>query len=358
MTELTFAYPGDIDTPTGGYVYDRRIIAGLKRLGWTVDLLPLGEGFPFPDKAVVENAVARLLELPEGRRVVVDGLAYGVLDEAAARLGAHLDLTALVHHPLCKETGLSADVAEAFLVQEKAAVRAVGRIIVTSPATAMQVSELFGIAPDDIHVVLPGTEAERPSVKQVSDPTDVCVRLLCVATVTRRKGYDLLIRALSTLTAYPWHLDIVGDTSRDPACFAEIETLLAEAGLQDHVTFHGAVTAEELPGFYASADIFVLASRYEGYGMAFTEALAHGLPVIGSGGGAVRDTLPDDASIYCETDDVEGLRAALEQLISSPARRQQLSSAALVAAARLPSWSDAADRFAKALTSRPAGARP
>ena len=351
MTTLTFAYPGDLDTPTGGYVYDRRIIAGLEQLGWTVDLLPLGEGFPFPEKDVKQSAVERLLALPKGRRVVVDGLAYGVLDDAAARLGAHLDLTALVHHPLCKETGLKEDAAAAFQTQEMAAVRAADRVIVTSPATASQVSDLFGIAPHDIHVVLPGTEAEPCLVERQSGEGSADIRLLCVATITRRKGYDLLVRALSALKHHPWHLDVVGDTSRDPECFGEIERLLDETGLKDRVTFQGAVTAKELPGYYASADIFVLASRYEGYGMAFTEALAHGLPVIGSGGGAVRDTLPKDASIYCETDDVDGLKEALAQLLASPERRSTLSAAALAAAASLPTWSESARKFADALAS-------
>ncbi|MBN9668748.1 glycosyltransferase family 4 protein [Roseibium aggregatum] len=345
MNTVCFAYPGDLETPTGGYGYDRRIIAGLRDLGWQVELLPLGEGFPFPTEETLASAQRKLAGLAAGSLVVVDGLAFGVMDDAARALAGRLSLVALVHHPLCLENGLSADKAPALRASESEVLAHARHVIVTSPATARQVTELFGAPATKISVVPPGTEKPVAGPKAPSDS----LRLLSVGTVVPRKGYDLLLEALAPLAGVNWHLDIVGGLDADPACYRALQAQAAEAGLTARITCHGAVPPQALSGFYAAADIFVLASRYEGYGMAYTEALAHGLPVIGSGGGAVRETLPENAAVYCPAEDVACLREALSTLIEDRAERSALAAAARKAAAALPEWREAAGQFAEIL---------
>lgn len=341
MQELYFAYPGDIDTPTGGYAYDRRVIAGLQDLGWQVKLLPLGEGFPFPSAEVLADAGQKLADLPEGARVIVDGLALGVMPEAASALAQRLRLIALVHHPLCRENGLSAEQADRLKQSENEVLKHAGQVIVTSPATAQQVQDLFGVEADRIAVILPGTDIPELVVRASTEE----VHLLSVGTVVPRKGYDLLFMALGDLLHHKWQLDLVGGLQADPECLAALQEQAVRLGLEKRITFHGAVPAQDLTAYYRAADIFVLASRYEGYGMAFTEAIAYGLPVIGSGGGAVKTTLPERASIYCETENVAALRDALDLLITDPERRAILSDAARKAARDLPSWADASSQF-------------
>ncbi|MES0810013.1 glycosyltransferase family 4 protein [Roseibium sp. SCPC15] len=345
MPKLVFAYPGDIDTPTGGYGYDRRIIAGLRALGWQVDLLPLGPGFPFPSVQTLECARRKLEDLPSETCLVVDGLAFGVLAEAAEAVSPRVTLIALVHHPLCQENGLGSGQSEALHASERLALGFVQHVIVTSSATATQVEDLFAIPKEQITVILPGTERQPPCPRQASET----LNLLAVGTVVRRKGYDLLFEALKTLPMHNWHLDIVGGLDADPNYHRSLLAQADASGIADRVTFHDAVSPDELSGFYQSADVFVLASRYEGYGMAYTEALAHGLPVIGSGGGAVRDTLPDEAAIYCGTENVDLLRAALERVMTNRAKRSAMAEAAEAAALKLPTWEDAAARFADVL---------
>lgn len=345
MKKLFFAYPGDLDTPTGGYGYDRQIIAGLRDLGWSVELISLGDGFPFPSQSTLGKSRDMLARLPEGALLVVDGLAFGVMADTASALADRLQLVALVHHPLCRETGLSPEQSEALLDSEHKALSHANHVIVTSHATADQVAELFGITRESISVILPGTEKHGRIQKSESEK----LRLLSVGTVVPRKGYDLLFAALENLQEYDWHLDIVGGLDADPACHVALVSSLSEHRLTERVTFHGAVAPGDLPGFYRSADIFVLASRYEGYGMAYTEALAHGLPVIGSGGGAVEDTLPEDAAIYCGIEDTERLGSALKLLLSDANARHDMAQAAEKAAAALPDWRNAASRFAAAL---------
>ena len=343
--QIVFAYPGDLETPTGGYGYDRRIISGLRENGWQVDLMPLGDGFPFPQAAVLDEAVRRVAALPRGGRIVIDGLAFGAMGEVAERLAESHDLIALVHHPLFLENGLPRETAERLQASEKAALEQAGQIVVTSPATAAQVQDCFGLAADRIHVVLPGTDRAAIGVRAETE----CPNLLAVGTIVPRKGYDLLFRALADLGDLCWHLDIVGDTTRDEVCFQAIVDQLRANGLEHRVVFHGAVPPEALADYYRKADIFVLASRYEGYGMAYAEALAHGLPVIGSGGGAVRDTLPEGAALYCGVEDVDRLTMALKQLIADGEARKAHAMAAWQAAETLPTWQDAADAFSAVL---------
>ena len=86
MKRLAFAVPGDLATPTGGYAYDRRMIAELETLGWTIDVIDLGEGYPRPDAANRAAAPELLARMPHGQPIVIDGLAFGVLPTAAASL--------------------------------------------------------------------------------------------------------------------------------------------------------------------------------------------------------------------------------------------------------------------------------
>lgn len=345
LKTLYFAYPGDLDTPTGGYGYDRRIIAGLEELGWDVHPLSLGGGFPFPAEADLVQAQAVLDLVPDGALLTIDGLAFGVFDMIAEALAQRLTLVALVHHPLCQETGLTLQRAESLRVRENCALGFAHHIIVTSPATADQVKDLFEVPDGKIGVVLPGTDKPAPFPHSPGP----AVQLLSVGTLVPRKGYDLLLSALAELKDLDWHLDIVGGKEADPDCAARLQAETDKLGLGDRVTFHGAVPSASLLDFYRKADLFVLASRYEGYGMAYTEAIAHGLPVIGSGAGAVEETLPPDAALYCGTEDTDRLRQALALLIGNKDQRTNMAEAAWKAAAALPDWKAAAGRFAAAL---------
>ena len=155
-----------------------------------------------------------------------------------------------------------------------------------------------------------------------------------------RKGYDVLIAALARLEDLSWRLVIAGDGARSPETLRQLETDIARLGLADRITMRGAVAAEQLAALYASSDLFVLPSRFEGYGMAYAEAIAHGLPVVGTTAGAIPETVPADAGVLVPPDDVAALAAALRRLIESPAARERLAAGAR--AARFPSWSEQA----------------
>jgi glycosyltransferase involved in cell wall biosynthesis len=342
---LAFAVPGDLATPTGGYAYDRRIVGELKALGWTVDVMNLGNGFPHPIDEQRAFAAAQLACIPAGRAVVIDGLAYGVLPDAAKELQRRNPIIALVHHPLALETGLTALQMAHMRDSERAALACARGVIVTSAATARLLVSDYAVPEDRITVVLPGTD--RPASARRSNAGTV--RLLSVGAIVPRKGFDVLIAALATLMDLPWHLTIAGDRTRDPACAAKLDGDIARFGLAGRIAVLGAVSDERIAELYAASDVFVLASRFEGYGMAFAEAIAHGLPVVGTTAGAIPDTVPEGAGVLVPPDDVQALAYALRRLIENPPERHEMSACARGACASLPSWADSAKLFAHAI---------
>jgi glycosyltransferase involved in cell wall biosynthesis len=345
VKELTFAVPGDLATPTGGYGYDRRILAELTGLGWLPQVIDLGEGFPFPTPSVRKAACARLAALPGGGLIVVDGLAFGVLPDMADALHETHSLIALVHHPLAHETGLSAHDAETLRTSERAALSFVRGVIATSEATARLLVDAYGVAAERVHVVHPG--ADRVSISERRE--GVVPTILSVGSVVPRKGYDVLIEAVAMLKDLAWRLVIVGDRTRSAETGQELDAAIARHRLGERISFTGAVAPERLDALYADADLFVLASRFEGYGMAYAEAIAHGLPVIGTTAGAIPEAVPAGAGVLVAPDDVKALASALRRLLENPSARAKLAEGAQAAAVRLPTWAEQGARFAHAL---------
>ncbi|WP_462330329.1 glycosyltransferase family 4 protein [Thiohalocapsa halophila] len=351
-SSLHLLLPGTPEALTGGTRYDVRIAEGLRGLGWAVDIHPLDAGFPLPSAQALAAADAVLAALPDGALTVVDGLAFGAMPDVAARHAQRLRLVALVHHPLALETGLDAAAAACLQAAETAALGHAGRVVVTSNRTARLLAD-YGVPASRVRVVEPGTDPAPPARGSATAGDGAApgepIRLLCVGSVTPRKGHDLLVAALGGLVHLDWRLDCVGSLSRDPPTAAALRQRIHALGLDQRVRLLGEVDAADLAGCYARADLFVLASLFEGYGMAFAEALARGLPVLGTTGGAVVDTVPADAGLLVQTGSVDALRRALARLLTEPELRRCLAAGAARARARLPDWPMAAARFAEAV---------
>lgn len=346
MTSVHFLVPGDINRETGGYRYDREVIAGLRRLGHRVERHILADSFPRPDPVALEQAAAVLARLPAGAAVVIDGLALAPL---AGLLPAHqyrLRLIALIHHPLADETGLSASQQRFFFELERRALVLADKVIVTSPFTAREL-ERYGVAAENIAVVLPGTAPVADN--QVFRTASSIPLLLCVATLIPRKGHRFLIEALGQLRELPWRLVCIGSLTTAPPTVVEIRELIAEHDLEERVELMGELTHDMLAAWYRQADLFVLPSQHEGYGMALGEALAYGLPIVSTMAGAIPDTVPPGTGLLTPPGDTQALAAALRLLLTDSWRREQLAAAARQAARQLPTWPETAARFAAAL---------
>jgi glycosyltransferase involved in cell wall biosynthesis len=338
---IIFAYPGDITTPTGGYIYDAKIIAGLRDGGVKITALSLGEGFPYPSPDARQHATQILADAAPNTTFIVDGLALGILPEAAKIIAERGRLIALVHHPLALETGVSEQDAATFKTSETLALSFAHQIIVTSPTTAKILHTHYNVDENRLYVALPGVEPAIFSQGSKGKTT----QLLSVAAISQRKGFDVLIAALGSLKSLDWHLTIAGDLTRSPDVAAKLIQQVQDAGLNQRITFLGSLPQAQITSLYASSDIFVLASRYEGYGMAYAEGLAHGLPIIGTTGGAIPDVVPQNAGILVPPDTVEPLAEALSLLIQDKTARARFAHGAREAAAQLPRWSDTVEIF-------------
>ena len=164
------------------------------------------------------------------------------------------------------------------------------------------------------------------------------LRLLAVGTVTPRKGHLLLIEALADLREFDWRLTCIGSLERDRATAEALRRAIAAKKLGDRVALVGECPPELLTAAYRDADIFVLPSYQEGYGMAYAEALAHGLPIIATTAGAIPDTVPATASLLVPPGDAVALRNALRRMFTDANLRARLAAGAALAAAALPDW--------------------
>lgn len=344
MPSAVLLVPGSLDRRTGGYGYDRRIVAGLRDLGWRVDVRELDASYPAPSASARADAVRTLASLPDGTIVLADGLAYGAMPDEARTEARRLRIVALVHHPLAEETGLDAATAQRLAVSERDALQSARHVVVTSRQTAA-LMPAYGVAADRLSVVEPGTDP-APLARGSRGQT---VQLLCVASLTPRKGHDVLLRALGHVTHLPWHLTCVGGAV-DSATVRGIDDATATLGLTGRVTMAGEGDDRALAEAYDGADVFVLPTRYEGYGMVVAEALAHGLPVVSTPTGAIADLVGHDAGILVPAGNDRALAAALELVVQDAPLRARLAAGARQVRQRLPTWPDAAARMADILT--------
>jgi glycosyltransferase involved in cell wall biosynthesis len=343
VSEIAVAVPGDLATATGGFGYDRRITAELADLGWKIRLIDLGNGFPRPTATARAFAARQLAALPRQSLVIVDGLAFGAIPETAQMLRGSHRLIALVHHPLALETGQSPQEAAALHASEQSALKCARHVVVSSAVTMRILAEDFQVPRERLSVVEPGTDeaARQPRAR------GAVVALLSVGAVVPRKGYDILVAALAKIEHLPWSLAIAGDCARSAVTTQRLRAQIAQLGLAERIILRGVVSAAELASLYARSDIFVLPSRFEGYGMAFTEAMAHGVPVVGTTAGALAETVPAAAGVLVEVDDADALAQALRCLIETPELRERLAAGAR--AAMFPSWREQGARFSRVL---------
>jgi len=281
--------PAGIDDParpSGGNVYDRRIADGL---------------------GAVEHTTTGTV--PDGALTLVDGLLTtpDLVGETA-----RLRLVVLVHMPIGPQAPWEGDV-----------LRAAAGVITTSGWTRAWLLDRYGLAPERVLVAEPGTD---PAPLATGTPAGTA--LLCVGAVTALKGYDVLAAALARLGDLTWTCRGVGSLDVEPELAASVGGRVALVGPR---------TRAELDATYAEADLLVLASRAETYGMVVTEALARGLPVLASDVGGVREAL-GGGGVLVPPEDPHALAVELRRWLTDARRRAALRAAARRRRATLGGW--------------------
>ena len=342
---VRFVVPDSIDDParpSGGNVYDSRVCAELEGLGWAVRIRPVAGGWPSPTAADVDSLAHVLDEAPDGSCVLVDGLVGSAAPELVTRYAARLHVAVLVHLPL----GV---LSPGRRPSEAALLRAVAGVITTSTWSRSWLVAEYGLRADAVTVAVPGTD-----LAALAPGTPSGSALLCVGAVTPVKGQDLLVEALTGLGVPGWQCTCVGSLEPDPGFVRRVEEQVKDAGLAGQVELAGPLHPGHLDAAYRSADVLVLASRAETYGMVVTEALAHGLPVIAARTGGVAEALGTtrDGSVpgvLVPAGDVPALTAALHRWLADADLRDRLREAARDRRSTLPTWRDTGRRIGAVL---------
>jgi glycosyltransferase involved in cell wall biosynthesis len=331
MRPAAFAIPGDITQKTGGYIYEHQLLLGLRTLGRRVDHIALPGSFPDPSEAEMAASVAALAALPPDLPLILDGLVYGSIDTAGlAQVRA--PLVAMIHHPLGLETGLAPARAAELLAREAANLALAAHVVVPSPHTKRILVADFGLAPERITIALPGFAAPDPVRNPQTPPL-----ILSVGLLAARKGHDVLLAALARITDLDWRAEIVGG-AHDAGVAAALRMQCRDLALHGRVRFAGLLGDDTLRDRFRSAQIFALATRYEGYGMVFSEAMLHGLPIVACATGAVPETVPPDTGLLVPPDDARAFADALRRVLTDAPLRAAMASASTRRGQALPTW--------------------
>ena len=343
MIDVAFAIPGDIEAATGGYAYARKVLRLLPDFGVNGHHIALPGSFPNPAAEDLELTRRLLDQLLPTTPILFDGLAFGALPVETLD-GLRSPIVALVHHPLALETGLDDERRRQLRDSERASLARASAVIATSPLTARTLTAEYGVEPVRLTVAEPGTE---PAIR--ARGTGRPFTILAVGSLIPRKGYRHLIEALAMLGRTDWHLTIVGSPAHDPAEANRIREMVLASGRRGRINIAGAVSARELQRLYTHADLFVMPSLYEGYGMVLAEAMARGLAIVSTTGGAAAETVPDDAAIKVQPGDSQALAEAIVALIDDPARLGRMRDASWSAGLALPRWRRTAEIIAGVL---------
>jgi glycosyltransferase involved in cell wall biosynthesis len=332
---LHVVLPNDIDdpaTPSGGNAYDRRVCETLAAQGFSVSEHPVSGSWPRPSAADRAGVAAVLGALPDHALVLLDGLVASTVPEVLVPQASRLRLVVLVHMPL-------GDDAEA------EALAAASAIVTTSGWTRTRLLERYGLPAGRVHVATPGVRPAR-----LASYSEAGGNLLCVAAVTPGKGHDVLVAALGMVADLDWTCTCVGSLTRDPGFVVALRDSAKPLG--DRFRLVGPRTGAALDDAYAAADLLVLASRGETYGMVVTEASARGVPVLATAVGGVPEAL-GGAGVLVAPEDPGALAGALRQWLSDDALRRRLRRAARDRRTGLTGWDVTAGRIAAVLTGVP-----
>jgi glycosyltransferase involved in cell wall biosynthesis len=342
--------PDGIDDParpSGGNVYDRHVLRGLASLDFSVREHAVRGSWPRPDAASFAALAAVVQRIPDDAVVLLDGLVASTAPEVLVRQARRLRLVVLVHMPLGhRPVNHGSDDAR---MRERAVLSAAAAVVTTSAWTRRRLLELYGLPAHRVYVAEPGVNAA-----DLAPGTAAGGALLCVAAVTFDKGHDVLLDALATISELPWRCACVGSLDRDPAFVKGLQHRALDVGLGNRVSFPGPRTGADLDRDYAGADLLVLASRAETYGMVVTEALARGVPVIAAEVGGLAEALGRGADgirpgLLVPPEDSVALVAALRAWLGNAELRRRLRRAARERRESLSRWSSTASVVAGVL---------
>lgn len=352
-TRIRLVVPSNVRHNSGGNVYNAALARELAVLGTDVELCRADGGWPVGDvedrRRFGELLHTLQREVPAAV-VIVDGLiASGAPEQLEQAAAEGHPAWILTHMPLAGHEDL-----------ERRAMKSAAGVLCTSSWAAQLLRDKYGL--EHIRVVLPGVDAAQPATG--SDPP----RLIAVAALLPNKNQLLLLRVLAQLKDLAWTAALVGSDSADPSYARDVRSALVDLGLGSRVRLTGQLTREQLDDEWQAADLSLLISRSETYGLVVTESLARGIPVVvRAGTGAVEALNAGAVASFGEAAGTKGGEAAipgaavelatdtaplagvLRRWLTDQELRGSWQAAALASRQRLPGWDSAAIKVLEAL---------
>lgn len=344
MLRCALLVPAPLATLSGGYGYDRAVLAGLAAAGHQATAVEIPGRFPLADAATSRAAAEALSRLGPEVTPVIDSLALPAFAECAEAM-RHQRIVGLIHHPNSLETGLPPEELEPLRAAEHRLLPLFARLVVPSPAVAEHLAQEFAVDRERIRVVAPGSV---PAARSAGSGGASC-RILSIGALVPRKGHDVLLRALARLFDLDWSLTIVGSDRRDPAHARVLRELAERLEICEHIRFAGEISAAALEAEWQGADLFALASHWEGCGAAILEAKRHGLPLALVGGGAAAGLVTPASGICAAPGDEATYSKSLRRVIFDRDLRHDLANASWAEAQTLPGWEAQCRLFAEAI---------
>lgn len=340
MNRVHFLVPGALDDPahpSGGNRYDRRLRSELVRAGWQVRLVRIGGARQVDERALLDELTA----LPQAEPVLMDGLLAAAAPAVVAAHARRLRIVILLH---MLPAGLDESSGYPLVL------RAARAVITTSEWARRQLRETGYAEPGRVVAAPPGVDQALPVVASPSG-----ARLRCVAALLPHKGQDVLLDALRRIRALDWTCDLLGAADLDVAFTRGLHDQARTSGISPRVRFLEPRPATRTRELYDGADLLVVPSLTESYGMVVTEAIACGIPVVAADTGGISEAMGTGDSrrpgLLVPPGDAAGLAEALEAWLTRPALRAQLTAAAHERRRGLPAWQTTAATAARVLAS-------
>jgi glycosyltransferase involved in cell wall biosynthesis len=354
---------GSLDTVSGGYLYDRQLVRYLESQGDEVDIIAL----PWRNYArrLTDNCSADLLRRMAGDFDVLlqDELNHPSLAWANGRVARRAPIVSIVHHLRCSEARPRWQNA-LYRRIERRYLRSIDAFIYNSQTTRRAVEGLLGRAgngPSRPHAVAyPGGErlAHVDLTGLLRPVRSGPLRLLFVGNLIPRKGLHVLLDALARLPDVAWRLTVVGSATSDPTYARRIGARLRRPALAGRVALRGGLPDAELAAEMAAADLLVVPSSYEGFGIVYLEGMGFGLPAVATTAGAAAEIIRDGENGFLVLPgDVAALAGRIGELADDRERLARMSAAALDRFARHPTWEQTTASiraFLLALVNKPA----
>lgn len=302
--KIYFLINDDINTLTGGYIYNKYIVNGLNEKNYDVSVISLLGNFPNPTSSDLNKCSEILNTLPDKAFLVVDSLILGFIPQLLIKIRERTSIIGLMHLPLSID--LKSNKKQRLFLEEEKALELCKRIITTSFYTKILLTE-SGIDAEKILVAEPGTENYPKKENYPCNPYN----LVCISNYHENKNQIALIKALKNLVEYNWEMNFFGRS--DTFYFRKLKELVYSYNLDKRIFLGGPLERSKISDIYLKSDLFILPTKFETYGMALTEALAHGIPVITTLTGGISYSVPASMAIFVKPT-VKSLVAALKKV--------------------------------------------